>query len=557
MRYISIDLSADNHLQQPKLFGGYAGEHNETVLQVKLPKRMVDIECSGYRFDFQTSEDNKVSSPLIPKQELNNNIVSFSLSEQLTVAGKLFFNVVAILSDKNSTSLISKTNGVILYIENSPTGNIQLINPNGYKDELLKMVDQRILDVNIYENFTEEQLAALKGDPFTYEDFTEEQLASLKGEKGEGTVVGYEGQTVLGKYNDNKQDTLFEIGNGTSDTARSNAFEVYADGRAKVYGAPVSVYDVVRLQEFNPVKGLLDYTHSLAKGANQACSYKNYETLVNMFNTISPSYFNVGQTLYVVTLDVPDLWVSGVLENSIPYTYSTDEEIVENLNTNGSIQVGYYVLSMLEGQKVNLTDYVKNTDIDQTYNPESENAQSGKAVAEALAGNEGNGSAETWEVISDTTTEFDTPVSQIEINQDANGNSFSLKKMKVFIDFTVAEAYTAIVRAQSTDANLMYIVSQNLSADTVYGYMIESEVLPMSNNSCPLISLFNDTRMIENSNTFNFSYNGGAVDYGIRNQRRTVTTLPNNVSGMCNFIFRLSDAGTINKARILILGVRA
>lgn len=39
-----------------------------------------------------------------------------------------------------------------------------------------------------YEDFTEEQLAALKGDkgePFTYEDFTAEQLAALKGDKGE------------------------------------------------------------------------------------------------------------------------------------------------------------------------------------------------------------------------------------------------------------------------------------------------------------------------------------------------------------------------------------
>ena len=62
MRYVSIDLSSDNYLEQPQIFGGYAGEHNETILQVKLPERMIDIECSGYRFDFQTSEDNKISS---------------------------------------------------------------------------------------------------------------------------------------------------------------------------------------------------------------------------------------------------------------------------------------------------------------------------------------------------------------------------------------------------------------------------------------------------------------------------------------------------------------
>lgn len=48
-----------------------------------------------------------------------------------------------------------------------------------------------------YEDFTDEQLAALvgkqgdkgdKGDPFTYSDFTPEQLAALKGETGESGV---------------------------------------------------------------------------------------------------------------------------------------------------------------------------------------------------------------------------------------------------------------------------------------------------------------------------------------------------------------------------------
>ena len=148
MRYVLIDLSSDNYLQQPNLFGGYEGEHNETILQVKLPKRMIDIECSGYRFDFQTSEDNKISSPLIPVSELNNDILSFHLTQQLTISGKLLFNVVAILSDENTVSLISKTNTVTLRIEDAADGNMQLIDPNGYKDELQKMVDERIMEIN-------------------------------------------------------------------------------------------------------------------------------------------------------------------------------------------------------------------------------------------------------------------------------------------------------------------------------------------------------------------------------------------------------------------------
>lgn len=48
--------------------------------------------------------------------------------------------------------------------------------------------------------------------------------------EGRETIAQYECQHVGGKYNSNKSTTLFEVGNGTSDSARSNAFEVYADG---------------------------------------------------------------------------------------------------------------------------------------------------------------------------------------------------------------------------------------------------------------------------------------------------------------------------------------
>ena len=48
--------------------------------------------------------------------------------------------------------------------------------------------------------------------------------------EGTGTVAGYANQHVSGKYNNNKNNTLFEIGNGTSTSAKSNAFEVHNDG---------------------------------------------------------------------------------------------------------------------------------------------------------------------------------------------------------------------------------------------------------------------------------------------------------------------------------------
>ena len=47
--------------------------------------------------------------------------------------------------------------------------------------------------------------------------------------EGEHTCAGMQNQTVVGKYNNNKLSTLFEVGNGNSEN-RNNAFEVYNNG---------------------------------------------------------------------------------------------------------------------------------------------------------------------------------------------------------------------------------------------------------------------------------------------------------------------------------------
>ena len=51
-----------------------------------------------------------------------------------------------------------------------------------------------------------------------------------------GTVTGYDDQTAIGKYNDNQSNNAFEIGNGTDDNNRSNAFEVDWNGNTTASG---------------------------------------------------------------------------------------------------------------------------------------------------------------------------------------------------------------------------------------------------------------------------------------------------------------------------------
>ena len=64
---------------------------------------------------------------------------------------------------------------------------------------------------------------------------------------GIGTKAGYQAQTAIGMYNQNKANTLFEIGNGTSDTSRNNAFEVLKDGSMVVGGVTLTPAQITKL----------------------------------------------------------------------------------------------------------------------------------------------------------------------------------------------------------------------------------------------------------------------------------------------------------------------
>lgn len=112
----------------------------------------------------------------------------------------------------------------------------------------------------------------------------------------------------------------------------------------------------------------INEVNSIAKGANQALSFSNYSTMITAFNSLANNIYNVGQNVMIVTLEVPDLWISGIESTSQAYTYTTDEAFTTSLNTNGYLQVGYYKLSALETQKVDLTDYATKNYVDNLFN---------------------------------------------------------------------------------------------------------------------------------------------------------------------------------------------
>ena len=113
----------------------------------------------------------------------------------------------------------------------------------------------------------------------------------------------------------------------------------------------------------------LKEVESIAKGAQKAITYDNYEKFLKEFNYLDSSNpenktYRIGQSVMIVTLNVPDLWVSGYVNNNhIIYKYVSDEKFVEDLATQGKVAVGGYYISALETQKVNLADYYDKNDI--------------------------------------------------------------------------------------------------------------------------------------------------------------------------------------------------
>ena len=98
---------------------------------------------------------------------------------------------------------------------------------------------------------------------------------------------------------------------------------------------------------------------AIALGAEKSISYYNYAEMVSTLNTLPRDYFEEGQGVNIVTVDVPDLWVAYKSSDNIPYTYTTDKAIVDTISENGLLQVGYFYLAQRETQKVDLVDYAK------------------------------------------------------------------------------------------------------------------------------------------------------------------------------------------------------
>lgn len=97
-------------------------------------------------------------------------------------------------------------------------------------------------------------------------------------------------------------------------------------------------------------------------GKAKSFSYDDYQKFVEAVNAFSNTQMAVNDNVLIVTLGVPDMWVKAKNATSVTYTYTTDQAIINALNTTAGLTVGYYTFAQLETTKVDLSAYQTKTD---------------------------------------------------------------------------------------------------------------------------------------------------------------------------------------------------
>ena len=107
----------------------------------------------------------------------------------------------------------------------------------------------------------------------------------------------------------------------------------------------------------------LNEVNAIAKGATIGETFLTVPEMVDTLNIASQSFYPYGKNLYIIDLSVNDFWISEIEDTSIPYNYVDYDTLASDITNNGSVQIGYYLVSFLETPKVFLEDVLREDNI--------------------------------------------------------------------------------------------------------------------------------------------------------------------------------------------------
>lgn len=96
----------------------------------------------------------------------------------------------------------------------------------------------------------------------------------------------------------------------------------------------------------------LDTVEHIAKGAQKGVAFVDYAEMISDLKSSSKDKYILGQSIYIGTLTVPDVWIGEIREEYQEYTYTSEQDLADILKNQGRISVGYYTIYPLETGKV-------------------------------------------------------------------------------------------------------------------------------------------------------------------------------------------------------------
>ena len=361
---------------------------NEFIVKVEKSTRMVDLPKNVIGNDMENLQEklifkftdtfvdgqgrleykiNGIKNYIVLTKE--NDTYTIPVQNVITKEGKIEMQLVITEGTDEENIPVFKSNVFYLYCNKS----INAVNeaPEGYDlwietanaklnlmDEALQEVDNLNIDANKIDTTTTIEI--------TKKDGTTKEVPILDGKQGEQGIPGQDGYTPQKGIDYFTQEDIDSLNIPTklselTDDLGNNPVHTHSQYLTEHQDISMkqNIEDNTLTTNNKTIPTAINEVNSIAKGANQALSYSNYQSMINVFNNLANNVYNVGQNVMIVTLEVPDLWISGIESASSTYTYTTDSAFTTELATNGYVQVGYYKLSALETQKVDLTNYVQ------------------------------------------------------------------------------------------------------------------------------------------------------------------------------------------------------
>ena len=241
------------------------------------------------------------------------------------------------------------------------TGNIALLN-----GEIIKLQDDKQAKNDSGLNTTSKQVVGAINELKDDVDETKEELDTTNATAVSALTISNEAkdkaQSALGKTSEIEANLPISLQDVTINANN------YTDEKLGDFGLTfISPLENKIGQNESSIKSVqkdIERVEGIAKGANQSLVFEDYNTMIFSVRAMAPTHLNVGQNIYIKALGVPDLWVSKRDKSSGKYTYTTDEAFVADLMKNGGVKVGYYTLSALETQKVDLTNHYTKEEVD-------------------------------------------------------------------------------------------------------------------------------------------------------------------------------------------------